>query len=118
MTFDPKHFLDLATILISDTKYCNEARCRTSISRAYYAAHLISRKKLELKGYSFSTDDKVHWKVIEGMIKENFVIGDMLKKLRKYRNDADYDLNKEITNYMTIYSKTLAEAVIEEANKI
>jgi uncharacterized protein (UPF0332 family) len=113
MTFDPQHFLDLATVLINDTKYGNEARFRTSISRAYYAAHLISRNKLELKGYSFSTDDKIHWKVIEGMIKENFYIGDML-----YRNDADYDLNKEITNYMTIYSKTLAEAVIEEANKI
>lgn len=118
MTFDPQHFLDLATNLIGDVEYNVEARYRTSISRAYYATHLISRQKLESKGYSFPKDKKIHMNVIKSMKKENYIIGDMLYKLHENRKDADYELDQPITNYLTTYSKTLAEAVIEEANKI
>jgi uncharacterized protein (UPF0332 family) len=118
MAFDPQHFLDLATNLVSDTKYNDEARYRTSISRAYYAAHLISRKKLELKGCNFLKDESVHKKVIESMKQINPHIGDMLFQLRRKRNDADYEVNIQTTIYMTAYSKTLAETIIEEANRI
>lgn len=118
MTFDPQHFLDLATNIISDTKYHDEARYRTSISRAYYAAHLVSRKKLESKGYNFPIDENIHKNVIDCMKKINYYIGDMLYQLKQKRKDADYEVNKQITNYLTTYSKTLAEAVIEGANRI
>lgn len=118
MTFDPQHFLNLATKLAIDTNYSDEARYRTSISRAYYAAHLVSRKKLESKGYSFSIDENIHWKVIDCMKKENYHIGDMLFQLKRKRKDADYEVNINITNYMTNYSNNLAEAIIEGANTI
>ncbi len=118
MTFDPQHFLSLATNLIGDTNYNEEARYRTAISRAYYAAHLVSRKRLESKGYTFSISTKIHKNVIDSMKKENFHIGDMLFQLHKKRKDADYELNKTITNYLTNYSKNLAQAVIQGASTI
>lgn len=36
MTFDPKQFLILAKIIKDDIDYNEEARYRTTISRAYY----------------------------------------------------------------------------------
>jgi uncharacterized protein (UPF0332 family) len=117
MTFDPQHFLNLATNLASDAKYNDEARYRTAISRAYYAAYLVGRKKLELTGYTFSREENTHQTVIGFIRRINPAIGDMLSKLRKKRNDADYELDNQISSYTTSYFLSLAETVIEEANR-
>ncbi len=118
MTFDPLHFLNLATSLSVDEKYDIEARCRTSISRAYYAAHLISRNKLESKSSRFSKDGKAHEEVIEQMKKKNPHIGDMLYQLRRKRNDADYKLNINFSPFTTNTYISYAETIIEEVMEL
>ncbi len=121
MTFDPQHFLDLATNLIGDAEYNVEARYRTSISRAYYAAHLISKEKLEEIGITFPVkQDKaeIHRMVIGSLRKKNKGVGDMLWNLRQKRNDADYDLNIEFNKYGTQLLLSVAENVIKEANSL
>jgi len=121
MTFDPQHFFDLATNLIGDTEYNVEARYRTSISRAYYAAHLISKEKLEEIGITFPVkQDKaeIHKMVIVSLKKKNEIVGDMLWDLRRKRNDADYDLNKEFNEYGTQVLLSVAETVIKEASSL
>ncbi len=121
MTFDPHHFLDLATNLIGDTEYNVEARYRTSISRAYYAAHLISKEKLEEIGITFPVkQDKaeIHRMVIVSLKNKNKVVGDMLWDLRRKRNEADYDLNTEFNKYGTQVLLSVAETVIKEASSL
>jgi uncharacterized protein (UPF0332 family) len=119
MTFDPQHFLDLATNLIGDTQYNGEARYRTSISRAYYAAHLVSKKKLEEIGITFPVEEdkaKIHKFVIDSLSRKNKGIGDMLWNLRRRRNEADYNLNTEFNKYGTELLLSAAETVIKEAS--
>lgn len=118
MAFDPQHFLDLATKLTNDTNYSDEARYRTAISRAYYAAYLVGRKKLESTGYTFSKEENTHETVVVFIRKKNPVIGDMLSQLRKKRNHADYELNMQFNLFTLNHFISLAEAVVEEANRI
>lgn len=121
MTFDPQHFLDLATNLIDDTEYNVEARYRTSISSAYYAAHLISKEKLEEIGITFPVkQDKaeIHKMVIVSLKNKNKVVGDMLWNLRQKRNEADYDLKIEINKYGTQVLLSVAETVIKAASSL
>jgi len=118
MAYDPRCFLNLATNLIIDNNYNGEARFRTSISRAYYAAHLFSRKKLELIGCTISKKNTAHKEVIEHMKKKNPLVGDMLFKLKRKRQNADYDLTSQFTEYQTQTIILEAETIIEEANKI
>jgi uncharacterized protein (UPF0332 family) len=121
MTFDPQHFLDLATKLTIDINYSDEARYRTSISRAYYAAHLVSRKKLEEIGISFPVEkDKaiIHKMVIDSLSGKNKGVGDMLWDLRKKRNQADYNLNQKFNKFGTELLMSVAEHVIKEANSL
>ena len=61
MTFDPKHFFELAKQLFDDLKYNEDARYRTSISRA----------------------------LIDALKRKNKHIGEMLSNLRQKRNWAD-----------------------------
>lgn len=122
MTFDPEYFLSLAKDMVGDLDYDEDARYRTAVSRAYYAAHLISRKIFEEMGVKFPIDPenegKIHTMVIDALIKVNEPTSVVLKKLRKIRNKADYDLDynfkkygvetligqaKDVINVMTIY---------------
>lgn len=121
MTFDPQHFMNLATKLIIDTNYADEARYRTSISRAYYAAHLVSRKKLEEIGITFPVEKdkaKIHQMVIDSLKGKNKIVGNMLWQLRQQRNDADYELIKQFNKYGTELLMSIAEHVIKEANSL
>lgn len=123
MVFDPQHFFSLATQLIDDSDYNDEARCRTSISRAYYAAHLVSKKKLEEIGITFTVEKeedkaKIHQKVIVSLGGKNKGVGDMLWDLRQGRNEADYDLNKQFTKYGVKLLMAIAEDVINEVNSL
>jgi uncharacterized protein (UPF0332 family) len=116
MTFDPEHFLNLAKGLVDDSNYDEEARYRTAISRAYYATHLISKKKLEDIGVKFPIEDDknmgiIHMMVIDYLIKRNDPIGRMLKGLRKNRNKADYNLDWK-------FKKKGVELLISEAEVV
>lgn len=98
MTFDPKQFLILAKFIMDDSDYDEETRYRTAVGRAYYAAHLVSKKTFEDIGVKFPIEDDknmgiIHMMVIDHLLKINDPIGRMLKSLRKIRNKADYNMD-------------------------
>ena len=96
MAFNPRLLLDLADKLCEDSNYDDESKYRTSISRAYYAAHLTARCKLESSGIDFPADSNVHREVINNLKKMDKRVSGMLYNLRKKRNNADYELGMEI----------------------
>jgi len=71
MPFDPCLLLSLSAALSEDSNYEDESKYRTSISRAYYAAFLVSRSYLESAGYYFPPESNVHKKVIDYMKDKN-----------------------------------------------
>lgn len=123
MTFDPEHFLNLAKKLADDSGYDEEARYRTAISRAYYTAHLISKKKFEDIGVKFPIEDDknmgiIHMIVIDYLIKRNDPIGRLLKGLRKNRNKADYNLDWKFKKKGVELLISEAEVMITEVGKL
>lgn len=118
MPFDPCLLLNLSSSLFQDDKYDEEAKYRTSISRAYYAAFLISRTYLESKGWYFDPAGTVHKEVISHMKKDSTLVGTLLFKLRQDRNDADYNLDKKVEQGITRRSIKYAQQVLEEVNKL
>lgn len=105
MTFDWSGYFDLArelaVINTNDSAKTVEAKLRSSISRAYYAAFCLARNYLrDDLGYrelskSEESDVNVHWFVINKLLgsrdKKMREIGLDLKKLREKRNIVDYD---------------------------
>lgn len=114
MSFDPQLLLDLADKLCNDTNYHDESKYRTSISRAYYAAYLTARDKLESNGVSFSKNTTVHKEVIDKLRQKNRIAGNMLFNLRKERNKADYELDIEIKMGIAISCLKSSRLIIEK----
>ena len=97
MNFNWKEYINLAEELV---EFSDEAKLRTAISRAYYGAFCLARNKKGLKSYKPQKGENIHWKVINEYKRspdynEKFV-GNTLDKLRKNRNDADYDEDRTI----------------------
>ncbi len=92
MSFDWGEYLRLAKSL---ARTSNEAELRSSISRAYYAVFNTARRIIVNKGLGYlpTWSHKDHKKVPE--IFEKYLkaveISEGLKRLRNYRNKADYD---------------------------
>jgi uncharacterized protein (UPF0332 family) len=118
MPFDPCLLLSLSSALSEDLNYENESKYRTSISRAYYAAFLVSRGYLESAGYSFPPDSNVHKNVIKYMEDKDSLIGAILFKLRRNRNNADYNLNIQIEKGIVISSIKSAQMIIDKVRKL
>lgn len=94
MSFDWKYYVYLAEDLLNRPE---ESCYRSSISRAYYGVFCLARNKKGYKGY---TGTNIHWQVINeyknSSDKNEQEIGRILDKLRKSRNDADYEDDKLI----------------------
>ena len=94
--FDPKNFLKLAKDLIKEDT--DEAKLRSSISRAYYGTFHLFRNWLENlpnRKYTFRYDSTDHIKIQKLLKKEKGrKIKDKFRKTRQNRNNADYNLNK------------------------
>ena len=123
MTFDPRSFLDLATKLLYDANYGEDARYRTCISRAYYAAHLFTKEKLKEIGATINIEKDerkgvIHDKVIDTLETKNKNLGEMLAKLRDRRGDADYILGAKFTGYGIGLYIADAEYIINEVDKL
>jgi uncharacterized protein (UPF0332 family) len=98
MSFDWSNYLDLARELHrqGSTHSSKEAELRSAISRAYYAAFCKSRNYLqERRHVALSSGADVHKEVYErfsnSQDKNLRAIGVDLKRLRGFRNKADYD---------------------------
>ncbi len=109
--FNPLFFLEVARELANIER---EALARTSISRSYYAAFLLSREILSSYGRQVKTGKpKDHELVITEFRKlGRRDIGDKLDSLRKMRNEADYELDKLITRRHALRALNLADEVV------
>ena len=100
MSFDWADYLTLAQELSGDKPKVSpsrEAKLRSAISRAYYAAHGTGRNHLRAvdNDKTIPSGGEVHQYVINKFIgssdKDRVGVGSELKRLRADRNKADYE---------------------------
>ena len=114
MAFDWKDYLDVADSLSKATpaKQVQEAYTRASVSRAYYAAHWVSRMFLE-KAYDLRfAKHSAHTDVVDELTYRHKPIGAMLHRLHGQRLDADYRAGKTIAPSQSESSLSVARQVI------
>lgn len=96
MSFDPAAFAKVAAELTNPKARPGEAHVRTACGRAYYAAFLTARERLEAIGHNLPSDGRVHGEVIWILTgaKDATVLGlgQALQNLKGIRRDADYVL--------------------------
>jgi uncharacterized protein (UPF0332 family) len=98
LSYNPRRFLEIARRLLKDSNYESKGRTRTAIGRAYYAAFLLSKQKLERASGPFRNVHKLHESVIERFMEiGRYDIGNRLSELFDYRVDADYYMRSKIT---------------------
>ena len=112
MSFDWKDYVYFAEELLNrEEKAC----LRSSISRAYYGVFCVTRNKKGYKNYKPKPGENIHCVVINAYKnssdRNEQNIGRILDKLRKSRNDADYDESRSI-------DRKLAERMILSAKQI
>jgi len=109
LTFDPELFKELAETLLydSDYDYIDEARCRTVISRLYYAIFLriretllsvfreLNARTLDLFKRLYRTGE-IHATIRDVLMFIDPFIGHLFANLGQLRRDADYNLRKRI----------------------
>lgn len=92
---EPRKFLDLAQLLALGTP--QPERLRSATSRAYYAVYNVSKKILTDLGFRISTGPSGHGEVCSrfGNSRDTDLqmVGSQLGTLRRFRNNADYDLS-------------------------
>ena len=92
-----------------------EARYRTSISRAYFAAFHFLGDRAAQEGFKLRGTGEDHRTLVAFLIDSNDKAlahcGGLLERLRGFRNKADYNLRM-------IVQKTLAEHALEDALEI
>jgi uncharacterized protein (UPF0332 family) len=98
--FDPYLFLEFAEKAQYDNDYDKVTRLRVSVGRAYYAAFLKSRDKLETFGEKYDPSNRLdegkHMFVINRLKARNNTTGDFLAKLRGMRTQADYKMEAQM----------------------
>ncbi len=121
-SFNPEIFLDIAKKLLNITKLDEKGRFRTSISRAYYSAFLLTRTRLERKGINFGTEAQ-HKEVREYLKTIHMdYMADQLKTLANCRVDADYylvdSINKSVNRSLCNKCIKIAETIIGKIEDI
>ncbi|HID61452.1 MAG TPA: HEPN domain-containing protein [Anaerolineae bacterium] len=112
MSFDWSEYFALAQELVGQatSPSSQEARLRSAISRAYYAAFCKARNYLrDREGHSIPRGGQVH-RYVRNQFKKSSdkvrkEVGENLNRLRKDRNKADYD--DTVTRLPAITRKTL-----------
>ena len=114
MSFKPIDFLKIADDLLKDKNYDHPAGYRTVIGRAYYGCFLCSRDRLGLQKWQPRKGKKrveIHKIVIGTLKSKDGMKGDFLSKLRRKRNDADYDMDLTVGKDDAIYAIKLAKRI-------
>lgn len=119
LPYDPRRFLEIANRLLLDSNYERQGRIRTAIGRAYYAAFLLSMKKLQELGHSFRRIHRLHKDVIDTLMKSRYYsIGSKLNTLFEYRVDADYKMESRITPELGKLCIRLSEHIISSIEQL
>lgn len=123
MTFDWLDYLTLAQNLAGQTVIVSEqAKFRSAISWAYYAAFHQAKQILEEKDRLTIPLQNVHKFVINQFqnhpdpIRQK--IGNRLQVLRGYRNQADYESSTSITANTCQEALTLARRIISSIDSL
>ncbi|HOV92532.1 MAG TPA: HEPN domain-containing protein [Candidatus Kapabacteria bacterium] len=99
MRFNWEKFIQLAENI---QLHKSEEAYRTAISRSYYGIFCTIRDLNQFEQYKKSD---IHSKIIAHFKQSNDIndqwIGKLLDELRKYRNNADYDSEKVITEELS-----------------
>ncbi|MEC4986733.1 MAG: HEPN domain-containing protein [Oscillatoria sp. PMC 1068.18] len=117
MTFNWLEYLILAQKLAGTRENpANEAEMRSAISRAYYAAMIQSRNFLFERDKLLIPTQNTHQYVMNqyrnSSNKNRKKIGERLRRLRGYRNQADYDDTVKNLSNKTQEALTLARRII------
>ena len=101
MSFDWKLYVQLAEELITlhQTGGLQEACLRSALSRAYYGVFCTARNHLKGRGINIPPVDThkfVRKEYLTSSDKKDMEIGEHLKRLWKYRKDADYEDSADI----------------------
>ncbi len=111
MCFDWEEYLNLARSLQGQrNKFTQEAAYRCAVSRAYYAAFCYARNYArDRQGYSPKYNSKDH-RLVRKHFKSRGMIGiaDMLRELRQWRNNCDY--NDSVYNISTMRNDAINNA--------
>ncbi len=125
MTFDWLQYLNLAKELVAQpaTAANKDARLRAAIHLAYYAAFNLAKEHLQNKeGHSIPKTSEVH-KYVSDLFQFNpdplrQVVGEKLKKLKKFRNQADYVTFFPGLSGITSTALKLSEEVISDLSRL
>jgi hypothetical protein len=80
---------------------------RTAVGRLYYAVHLQARESLSHRGYSVPRF-QAHKAVITELRRRGHPGADMVKRLKRLREDSDYDLATPVTAHEVSRALALA----------
>ncbi len=118
MPFDWREYLELAKDLSGQTTagYSSEAAERSAVSRAYYSAFCWVRNYAEAHlGFQKTKTAEDHRLLREHLKRQGKPqLASRLDKLRKWRNECDYDdevpkLGHRVRNAVAIAEKTIRE---------
>jgi len=98
--FNPEDFLKFTEIIRRQPKLQTEAGIRTALNRAYYAALVNAKTKLEVLGVIFPDNDTIHQVISQEVKIRDNVLADILEDLYDYRFDSDFDLNYNVDHSM------------------
>jgi uncharacterized protein (UPF0332 family) len=118
LLFDSSKFLAIANQLLGDASYRGEAAWRTAIGRAYYAAFLASKKRLEERGCNFSDVAKIHQEVIQNLMSRKSDTANKLNTLFEKRVNADYYMDVLIDPSIGAKCAKIAQMIIDELHSV
>jgi uncharacterized protein (UPF0332 family) len=125
MSFDWSEYLNLAWELAGRPKKASnqEAKLRSAISRAYYAAYRTARNYLrDNEGYNSFDADNSHKNVIDKFRLANdekrIEIGKNLAFLRTARNKADYNDRFSDLAGSVLFGLPIAEKIIKDIKSL
>ncbi len=104
--------------MIQDKNYDEENTWRTCIGRAYYAAFLYTKNKLEQLGFNFPDDHNVHTAVGNALMDSDRRIGTKLNSLKLKRGDSDYHLDVPISKDLARHFVGVSERVIYDVDSL
>jgi len=112
MPVSGEKFLEAADTIYKKNESREEIYYRCSASRAYYAAFHVAKKHFHLPRKTR------HITVIDILKKNHRSTGEKLKELKELREDADYELDKYISQYIADKCIKLSNNIINKLNNL
>lgn len=110
--FSWRDFLDLARSL-ADPRIADEARYRSAISRAYYAAHHAACRFLRREGVTLPKTAEAHEIAIRELERRNRNAGGHLSRLRQKRTWADYRIESKNARAESEFALAWAKMIVD-----